>query len=68
MTPAEVIAAQAEQIFTLAAENERMRGALEEIARRTMQAPLNRIAHAALGHRESPLTVRLLAELEWERR
>jgi hypothetical protein len=52
----------------LVAENRRLREALEEIAWRTIQRDLNRIARAALGHPDDPMTVRLLAELEREPR
>lgn len=52
----------------LLAENERMRQALEEVALRTVQRDLNKIAHLALGHQPNPHTVRLLAELEQEAR
>lgn len=45
-------------------ENARLRRALEEIARRTLQADLNRLAHEALGHVHNPTTVRLMAEVE----
>jgi hypothetical protein len=52
----------------LAAENARLREALQQIAERTMQADLNRLAHAALGHRPRPFTLLLLAELRREER
>lgn len=48
-------------------DNARMRAALEEIAKRTIQRDLNRLAHAALGHRPNPLTAQLLAEIEAEK-
>jgi hypothetical protein len=44
-----------------------MRAALQEIAHRTIQRDLNRLAHEALGHEHNPVTVRLLAEIEIER-
>jgi hypothetical protein len=53
-------------VEALAAENARMRAALEEIAERTLQRDLNRLAHQALGHEPNPFTVRLLAEIERE--
>ncbi|MEU6725562.1 hypothetical protein ABZ917_17790 [Nonomuraea wenchangensis] len=51
----------------LMAENARMREALEEIAERTIQRDLNRLAHAALGHRPYPFTLLLMSELDRER-
>lgn len=51
----------------LMAENARMRRALEEIAERTVQRDLNRLAHKALGHELNPRTVQLLAEIDRER-
>lgn len=56
------------EVGDLLAENRRMRAALQEIALRTMQRDLNALAHQALGHQPNPWTVRLLAELERERR
>jgi hypothetical protein len=55
------------EIVRLVADNERMRAALQEIAHRTIQRDLNRLAHEALGHAHNPVTVRLLAEIEIER-
>ncbi|WP_433364232.1 hypothetical protein [Streptosporangium sp. CA-115845] len=68
MTPSQLIAAQAEHILALTRENTRMRAALEQIAHTTMQAPLNRLAHQALGHEPNPYTVELLADIESDRR
>lgn len=51
----------------LSEENQRMRSALEEVALRTIQRDLNRVARAALGEELNPHTVRLLSELERER-
>ncbi|MEV8638926.1 hypothetical protein AB0395_45455 [Streptosporangium sp. NPDC051023] len=56
------------ELARLSAENRIMRVALEEIAHRTIQAPLNRLAHAALGHQPNPQTTQLLAEIDQDRR
>lgn len=50
------------ELARLSAENRILRAALLEIAHRTMQAPLNRLAHQALGHEPNPHTVALLAQ------
>ncbi|WP_084963340.1 hypothetical protein [Thermoactinospora rubra] len=47
---------------------DRQRKALEEIARRTIQRDLNRLAHAALGHQPNPSTQLLMDEINHERR
>ncbi len=52
----------------LAADCQRMRAALTQIASRTMQRDLNQLAHQALGHQPNPWTVRMLTEIERERR
>lgn len=51
----------------LISDNARMRAALEEIAERTIQRDLNRIAHEALGDEPNPHTVQLMAEIDRER-
>lgn len=51
----------------LAAENARMRTALQEIAERTIQRDLNRLAHEALGQEVHPFTVLLMSEIDRER-
>lgn len=51
----------------LISDNARMRAALEEIAERTIQRDLNRIAHEALGHEPNLFTVQLMAEIDRER-
>lgn len=58
----------AAELARLAAENRILRAALLEIAHRTMQAPLNRLAHQALGHKPNPHTTQLLAEITHDRR
>lgn len=56
------------ELARLSAENRILRVALLEIAHRTMQAPLNRLAYQALGHESNPHTTQLLAEITHDRR
>jgi DeoR/GlpR family transcriptional regulator of sugar metabolism len=55
------------EVERLTAENVRMRAALKEIAERTIQRDLNRLAHEALGHEPHPFTVLLMSEIDRER-
>ncbi len=50
----------------LSAELSYLRSVLQQIAERTLQRDLNRLAHEALGHVPNPQTVRMLAELKQE--
>jgi DeoR/GlpR family transcriptional regulator of sugar metabolism len=55
------------EVQHLVAENARMRAALQEIAERTIQRDLNRLAHEALGHETHPFTVLLMSEIDRDR-
>lgn len=52
-----------EEIDRLNAENEQMRGALEEIAATCCDMRVNEICRRGLGRADNPQTVKLLAEI-----